>query len=731
MKAPLPLYTLTLFLSALLLFLMEPMTAKMLLPFLGGAPAVWNTCMVFFQFSLLAGYAYAHASSLWLSSRTQIFLQAALLAAGFLFLPTDLRAIGLPPTAEWPVWWLIGALTKTIGLPFFVLSATGPLLQRWFSRTKHPSAKDPYFLYGASNLGSLMALLAFPVLIEPMLSLSRQTLFWTLSYGLLALCTLGCGWTIVRAEPGPATVPAEAGRPAPVAWRERFYWLALAVVPSSLLLGVTTYISADVAAVPLLWIVPLALYLLSFVITFARRTIQKPQWLLKLQVYLLIFASFPYVDQTSGWYRFLVNLACFFVIALVCHGELARRRPPVERLTEFYLWVSLGGVLGGIVNALVAPLIFSAVYEYPLMLALSCLLRRPAAAGRRFAASDLLWPLGLSAVLVVGFGLAIGGNFVEDHRAIGTQAIFLAICIVGSFALLSAQARPLALGLSLAVLFFVPDFLDLKTNTLAQERSFFGVLRVRLEDQGRFVVLMHGVTAHGAAFTDPARWLEPLAYYQSDGPAGQVFRTMFPNPTRNIGVMGLGTGALSCYRRPGETWTFYELDQAVEQLARDTRFLHFMSECGGDARVVLGDGRLSVKRAGDGEFDLLVLDAYSSDAIPVHLLTREALAIYLRKTAPDGVVLLHISNRHFNLLPVVGALVRDAGAAGLYQAYSPPPAPTPQWEGLSSLWVAVAKRESTLSFLEASGKWRPLVADPSVRVWTDDYSNVFSTIYWH
>jgi spermidine synthase len=285
--------------------------------------------------------------------------------------------------------------------------------------------------------------------------------------------------------------------------------------------------------------------------------------------------------------------------------------------------------------------------------------------------------------------------------------------------------------LSLAALLFVPNLLDLNSAILAQERSFFGVLRVRLEEQGRFVVLMHGVTAHGAAFTDPARRLEPLSYYHSDGPAGQVFRTMLLGALRNIGVIGLGTGALSCYGRPDQSWTFYEIDPVVEKMARDTRFFHFLSECGKNARVMLGDGRLSVERAADGEFDLLILDAYSSDAIPVHLLTREALAIYLRKTAPDGILLLHISNRYFRLLPIVSAIARDIGAAGLYQPYDPPSHETIQWENLSSLWVVLAKRESALSFLNAGGNWRPLVADPSVRAWTDDYSNVFSAIIWH
>ncbi len=731
LKAPLPLFAATLFLSALLLFFMEPMTAKLLLPLLGGAPAVWNTCMVFFQFSLLAGYAYAHVASRWLPSRIQIVLQSLLLAAGFLFLPTDLRGIGLPPVAQWPVWWLIGALTTTIGLPFFVLSATTPLLQRWFSRTDHPASQDPYFLYGASNLGSLAALLSFPVLIEPALSLSRQALFWTAGYALLALCTLGCGWAIFRIDPVAAASSRPSLRTPPVAWGDRLHWLVLAIVPSSLLLGVTSYISNDVAAVPLIWIIPLSLYLLSFVITFARRPILPLPLMLRLQVYLLIFASFPYVDETSGWYRFAVNLACFFVIALVCHGELARRRPPVERLTEFYLWVSLGGLIGGIVNALLAPVIFSAIYEYPLMLAASCLLRPLVRGGRWFSASDLFWPMVLATVLVLGLGLAIGGNLVEEHRALGDQLVFLAVCIVGSIVLLSANARPVALGLSVAVVLFLPNLLNFKTQTVAQERSFFGVLRVRLENQGQFAVLLHGVTAHGAAFTDPTHRLEPITYYHSDGPAGQVFRTMPADSLHRVGVMGLGTGALSCYRRAGQTWTFFEIDPAVEKLARDTRFFHFLAECGGDTPVVLGDGRLSVQRTGDGAFDLLILDAYSSDAIPVHLLTREALELYLRKTGPDGIVLLHISNQHFNLLPVVGAIAHDIGAAGLYQSYNPAPAPGRQWERLASLWVALAKRESALSFLDASGNWRPLPADSSVRVWTDHYSNVFSTIIWH
>jgi hypothetical protein len=730
-KPPLPLYALTLFISASLLFFMEPMTAKMLLPFLGGAPAVWNTCVLFFQVSLLAGYAYAYASSRWLSSRIQLLAQLLLLAAGFLFLPTDLRTIGVPPVASWPVWWLVGALTATIGLPFFVLSATAPLLQRWFSHTGHPAASDPYFLYGASNLGSLIALLSFPVLIEPALTLSHQTLYWAVGYGLLALLTLACGYALVRA-PAVVSQPQHPGHMASgIAWKERAIWLALAFVPSSLLLGVTTYISTDIAAVPLLWVIPLALYLLSFVITFGRRTLPGRQWTLKLQLYLLILVSLPFVDQAASLLRFGANLACFFAIALVCHGELARRRPPVERLTEFYLWVSIGGVLGGIFNALLAPVIFPAVYEYPLMLALSCLLRWPETGRRTFAFRDLLWPAAMTLMLLAGIGMGVGVNFAEDHRDLFRQSVFVAICVAGALVLLSAQARPLALCLSLAALLFVPGILDMKAQTLAQERSFFGVLRVRLEDHGRFVTLLHGVIAHGAEFTDQPRWTEPISYYNLAGPVGQFFRAMPPERLHRVGAIGLGMGVLACYRHPGQSWTFYEIDPAVERVARDTRFFHFLSACGADSPVILGDARLSMQGVADGQFDLLILDAYSSDAIPVHLLTREALAIYLHKTAPDGIVLLHISNRYFRLLPIVSAIAHDVGAVGLYNAYSPPSVLAQEWENPSSLWVALAKQDSALAVLKAAGSaWQPLSADPSVRAWTDDYSDIFSAINW-
>jgi spermidine synthase len=731
MKSTLLLFTGTLFLSALLLFFLEPIAGKMLLPFLGGVPAVWNTCMVFFQLDLLAAYAYAYAASRFLSIRNQMLLQALLLGAGLLILPIDLRGAATPAVSEGPIWWLAGVLASKIGLPFFALSATAPLLQRWFSRTDHPAAKDPYFLYAASNLGSLAALLGYPSVVEPVLGLSGQSRFWAMGYAVLVLCSVGCGWIVVRSATAPAATPARPGKIPSASWRERLHWLALAAVPSSLLLGVTTYISTDVAAVPLLWVIPLALYLLSFVITFARRLAPNPHWMLKLQVYLLILISLPYVDQTAGWYRFLINLAGFFVIALVCHGELARRRPPTEKLTEFYLFVSLGGAVGGILNALVAPAIFSAVYEYPIMLALSCLLRRPASGAWKFAPSDLLWPLGLSAMLAIWLNTGFGAGFAQNHADLGVRLAFIAVCIVSSLALLSANGRPLALSLGLAALLLLPSLLNRETVSLAQERNFFGVLRVRLEDHGRVVTLVHGNITHGAAFTDPVRRLEPLTYYNAQGPAGQVFASMPDNALRRIGVVGLGTGALSCYRRPGQTWTFYEIDPAVETFARDRRFFHFLSDCGAGIPVVLGDGRLSIQRAADGEFDLLILDAYSSDAIPVHLLTREALTLYLRKTAPGGLVLLHISSRYFNLLPVVAATAQDVGARGLYQDYSPPHQDTQEWENLPSLWVALAKREEAFSFLMADGRWQPLTADPAVRLWADDYSNVFSTIRWH
>jgi hypothetical protein len=706
----LPGFAATLFVGACLLFLVQPMVSKMILPHLGGSPSVWNTCMCFFQAMLLLGYAYAH----WLATRfggvAQAAIHIAVLAAAALFLPFDLTT-QVPPTEGSPVPWLITRLATTVGPPFFAISATAPLLQRWFSRTDHPAAGDPYFLYAASNAGSLLALLAYPLIVEPAMPLWQQSRDWSFGLGLLALGIAFC-WVGYRGRMITAPVMAEAA-PRPSA-AERLRWVAYAFVPSSLLLAVTAYITTDLASAPLFWVVPLALYLATFIIAFSRRPLLPHRLMLWLQPLLIIPVVILAIGVHSVW-LLLLHLASFFVIAMVCHGELARSRPAVRDLTEFYLWISLGGVLGGLFDALLAPLVFPDIWEYPLMLVAACAIRPAGVAdGKAAWRADLLWPALLLAGLLALLPL---GN-------LPTWLVFAAGSVAALVLVKFSDHRwRFALGVAACLLF--AQLLS-SGETLATTRSFFGVNRVRLMEDGAFRVLQHGTTVHGVQSTRPGTAATPLGYYNREGPFGRFFAAIASRGVSRVGVVGLGTGGLACYARPGQSWTFHEIDPAVENLARDGRFFHFMEVCGNHPRVILGDARLTLSEIPDHSYDLIVIDAFSSDAIPLHLLTREALALYQRKLVPGGIVLFHISNRYLDLAPVVAALASDAAAPARHLLYLPPEPSTV--ERLGAEVIAVGQPGGNLDFLRDDAGWQS--APPAAALWTDERSGVVSRIRW-
>lgn len=725
--AVLALFAASSFVGAFLLFWIEPMFVKMLLPLLGGSPSVWNTAMVFFQAALLAGYAYAHLTTRYLGARRQALLHIAFLALALLSLPVAIAAVWSPPTDASPIPWMIGLMTVSIGAPFFLVSATAPLLQRWFSRTGHGAAHDPYFLYGASNLGSIVALIAYPAVIETLLPLTGQSRLWVAGYVALAVLFVLCALVLwsrrALADPNQNTRRLHSAS-GPVQWGERLHWIALAFAPSSLLLGVTSHIVTDVVSAPLLWVIPLALYLLTFVIVFARRPLLKTSWMVRALPYAFILVAITYSVSVPIWFwlDMLLHLVAFFIAAMVCHGELARRRPEAGRLTEFYLCMSFGGVLGGLFNAILAPAIFDSIYEYPLALVLACLLvptgerRLPELKWR-----DVAYPGALLAILVIPI---LGHDFINRTTGLSV-ALFSA---AGGIVAFSFRKRPARFGLGILALISAASF-NPAVESLVKERSFFGVYKVTSEQDGRLHVLVHGTTVHGAEHTDPARWREPLTYYALAGPAGQLFAA-WPGrkELHRVGVVGLGSGALTCFRRPEQSWTYFEIDPVVERLARDTRYFHYLSECGPDTKVVLGDARLSLKRVADRQFDLLILDAFSSDAIPIHLLTREALALYLAKLADTGVLLFHITNRHLGLAPIMANLVRDAGVAALHQVYVPPAAAMATLVQTRSEWVAIARRAEDLAFLADNARWVPLKPQSQATVWTDDYSNLFGAL---
>ncbi len=736
----LPAFATTLFVSAGLMFLVEPMVAKMVLPRLGGSPAVWSTCLVFFQAVLLLGYTYAHLLTRLLSRPMQILVHVAvLLPLAALVLPLDLGA-GAPPPGEAPALWLLMRLSLVAGLPVFAISATAPLLQRWFADLDHETAGDPYFLYAASNAGSLLALLAYPLLVEPALPLDRQATLWSCGFGAMALGIVLCATaTVWHGRRAFDLAPPEII--APTNPRERLTWIALAFVPSSLLLGVTTYITADVAAAPLLWVVPLILYLLTFILVFARRPPLRHATMVRVLPMLLIplvITAAPGVSFTMALPLILaLHLGCFFVVGMVCHGELARRRPPAARLTEFYLFLSVGGVLGGAFNALLAPLIFSGPWEYPLALVAACLMK-PATSpvtrdhGRRGMARDrrLTWDIALPLALL-GFMLLTRHVFaaisIGEGAGLSMRVVMMVFGIfIPALALMSFSARRWRFALGIATCLLVPVMTE-SADTIATYRSFFGIYRIVMMDQGHTRLLLHGTTLHGAESLLPGEETLPLSYYSHEGPFGRFFAAFAPGAIQRVAVVGLGAGSLACYAQPGQDWTYYEIDPLVERLARDPHTFQFLAKCGNRPRVLLGDARLTLAAAPDGSYDVLVLDAFSSDSIPMHLLTREALALYLRKLAPGGTLLFHISSRTLDLRPVIGALAADAGVPARMML-DHPPAGTSVWRREAALVVALAGHGGDLSRFDRSEGWQDLPPAGTRSLWTDQRSDILRAI---
>ena len=724
-----------LFFGAGLLFLVEPMVGKSVLPLLGGAPASWNDCVLAFQLLLLAGYGYAHLSSR-LGARRQALAQVAWLLLAL----ASLRVVqpGRAPsgvTAAGSAGWAAAALVASVGLPFFVLSTSAPVLQGWFASGRHPAARDPYFLYAASNAGSLIALVAYPTLVEPLLPLSRQYRLWQAGYLGYAVLVLACAATLWRAADAADAedAPGEGRRPGPTpgssSWALVGGWVALAAVPSSLMLGVTSYLSTDVAAMPLLWTLPLALYLLSFVVAFggygesAGRAASRALPMLALLIALLMISGLavPLAVLVP------LHLAAFTAAALACHGELARRRPPAQQLTRYYLWVAVGGALGGLVNALVAPAVFTSVLEYPLALILACALRPAAAqpepggdpAQRAWPAAALAW-----AALTGALTLAV---VLWANRATPSPREHAAALAVPLFVAYRLAAHPRRHAAALAAMLLAGHFSEGGYGTVVHaERTFFGVYRIQEDMRQGYRFLMQGTTLHGMQSLDPARRGDPLGYYHRSGPFGEAFAQLPAAARSRVAVVGLGVGALASYARPGQQWTFYEIDPAVERLARDGGYFSFLAACGARCSVAIGDARLSLAAAHGPPFDLIVLDAFSSDAIPVHLVTREAFALYRARLAQGGAILVHFSNRDLALEPVLGRVARELGLSALVGRDRVRPL---AGEGrLPSEWMVLTVDAADQGALAAGGRWRAPLVPASAPLWTDDFSSLLGIV---
>ncbi len=807
------LFSATIFISAALLFMVETMFAKFVLPSFGGTPAVWTGSMMFFQAALLVGYLYVHATTTWLGARRQAVLHLVVVLLPILVLPLAVPGAEWAPGAqENPIFLLLGLLLVSVGLPFFAISTTNPLIQRWLADTDHPSAKDPYFLYRASNLGSIIGLLGYPLLVERVLTLQNQGLIWSVSYGLMVVLVLASAVMLWRSNPAPAHEEEEeeeaeeplagdpvsgGGSPQSIVdpslattttsgasglsmWR-RLRWVGLTFVPSSLMLGVTSFATTDITPIPLLWVIPLSLYLFSFVIVFSPSQ-RMPDLIHKVMVAVLpAMVTLLVIDTLAGlsapyWMRLALHILGFFVVAMVLHGEVARDRPPARHLTEFYLWVAVGGVLGGIFNAVIAPIAFDTVVEYPLAIILACLFlpglvlsnllgrSRSRDGGRATERSsegeqtsersgprrffslrfllDLALPLALGATIMGVGWLVDRGYFDSVNQAANSllntdyldRAAFWDI-FIGLAAGLTCMwfayvsARSIRFGLGIAAVIVAVTFANGAT-ALYEDRSFFGVYKITGQQgtEGAYHALVVGDTNHGAQFLGPQP-PRPIAYHDPTSPIGQLFNTL-PNEATSepVAVLGLGTGAMFCYSKPDQQWDFYEIDPAVEEVARDEQLFTYLRDCPGQADVVLGDARLRLAEAPDEEYGMIVGDAFSSDAIPVHLITREAMDLYLSKLRSDGTIVTHISNRHLQLEPVVGDLARDAGLVCYSQFDS-------DTESVlfkqASQWVVMGREEDDLGNITYDSRWSPCETSPETdKVWTDDFSNLLSTLKW-
>jgi len=722
------LYALTLCVSSFLVFLVQPMVGKAILPLYGGTPAIWNACMLFFQLILLAGYAYAHFSLKQLQLKRQPVVHLILLLTAFLLLPITIGVGSVPPPEISPPLFLLYKLLIAVGLPFFLVSSTGPLLQRWFMGTGHPSGKDPYFLYAASNIGSLVALLGYPLLFEPGMSLDGQSSLWAWGYALLFVLILSCAIPLWRRSPITSVEQQSSGEdsppkhPAPT-WEKRLYWLFAAFVPSSMMLGTTAHITTNVAVLPLFWVLPLAIYLLTFILTFASKPLIPHRWMTRLFPMIvlplgaMIFLKIPGAD----WMTVPCHLFLFFIIAMVCHGELVRTRPPGQHLTGFYLWMATGGMLGGLFNTLLAPVIFNRVIEYPLALVFACLLlpRKDKKKGINWL--DFALPVSL-AVLTVALIFGLSSADLAGSRT-GLMVLFLVPAVI-TFCF---YEKPIRFALSLIVVFAAIGYaVEVQDGTTQYvSRNFFGVKRVVIDNRGEIRKLAHGATVHGGQFIDPEKGKHAISYYHRIGPVGDVFLALTQNPgEKRIGIVGLGVGLAAGYSAENLNFTFFEVDQQVEDIARNPKYFTYLENCGDNCEVVIGDGRLAIQETPDEFFDVIILDAFNSGTIPLHLLTVEAVESYLRKLRPDGFLAFHISNHFVDLVPPLAQIAAHLNLSciareDLDEFYGKEPCH----------FLVMSSSSHGIDWLKQHPYWEtvPLLEAP---LWTDQKSNLLSALKW-
>ena len=701
------------------------MFSKMILPMLGGAPQVWNTAMLFFQISLLSGYAYAHATTAFLGVRKQAILHVLLLTIFTVVLPVAIPDGWTPPDGTDPTFWQLSLMAITVGGPFFVVSGSAPMLQRWFSTSNHKDADNPYFLYGASNLGSMSALLLYPVLIEPTLTIGQQSTTWTFGYFALIILTgvaAASVWKYNAKTQKTENVIDTSDKEITIALRLK--WLVLALVPSSLMLGVTTHITTDIASVPLLWVMPLALYIGTFIIVFARKPIitgKNSHYIFGAMILILYLAqTFLNGLKDAPLALIALHLTLFFFAALSCHSELSNSKPRAKHLTEFYLIMSLGGAIGGFFNAIIVPQYFVLPIEYQIILIAALLLRF----SNREKEPDL-GGIGLTALIasiaaLCGIAPAfVGGNI--GWLCIGLFLI-ISICILNtrwaftfimSFALLGPQL-------------YVPLGIMSQEKITHQDRNFFGVIRLLETDNQR--VLLHGTTNHGTQPLKEEHSLTRLSYYSPSSPLTDVygyFDTL--ENEQKVAVLGLGIGVAACYQKDGRFFDFYEIDKDIADLAENPKYFTYLSDCGSPYEIILGDGRLKIEEKPNEFYDLILLDAFSSDNVPIHILTKEAIEIYMKKLKDGGTLVFNITNRYLDLEPVLSNAAEELKIQAVAKATQGQMIDDIGIKSYDAHFFVMTKNQETLDYLSEQG-WTKTNKRDGVSLWTDSYSNIVSVL---
>lgn len=729
---------------------------KIFLPLVGGSSSAWNNCMFFFQAMLMAGYLFTHFSATRFGVKKQLFIQFPLMLAVFIFLPFSVNYTGDIPAN--PSFWLIGRLFLIAGLPFFAVSAVSPLLQLWFAQTSHKYAKNPFFLFAAANAGSLIALAAYPAFFEPEFNLEKQAQLWSWGFAILFVLVFLCGIIACRSDSEDVIKKACGTQPG---FKDIFKWVLFAFVPSSLMLAVTQYITTDLMPMPLFWVIPLMIYLLSFIFSFSHRFSFSSATLRKLSLTAIIsFLSFHlFVDVNNFWLGVVVHLLILLLVSWYCHRYIYETRPERGHLTIFYAWVSFGGVLGGLFNSMIAPIIFNEFVEYPIMLVLVCYLadkygkdqsdNRPAISNRVSAITGIyifgmLFFISIVNFVEVYYNLAVyfgfdgqysfverGVYFIDNHTTLIRQILFITLALMPALIMrLKYRVRfapMVAIALILLFGWKVSRF-----TIIHRERNFFGVKKVFCEIDQSIRYLAHGSTIHGKQSYQESWIIEPLSYYHRRGPLGDIFDLpVTAKENVNAAIIGLGIGSMAAYSRPGDNFVFFEIDPQIVEIAYNDNIFIYMKHFGDNCRVIVGDGRLKLAEQPEGHFDLIVVDAFSSDSIPLHLLTVEAMELYFNKLNDYGVVAVHVSNRYIDFKPHLKAIARQKNLKFAFisdQDFDRNHPPN-FWRRPSE-YAVFTKDQGVINYLTriSQGEWQTELDDCDYKAWTDNHSAIFPLI---